>query len=558
MKNLLILCVALLGLCTGALCSVVPADEWRDTWKMDSTAESLQLFPGTIQLDHTGTFINTVPGGNPDSVIKGSWRLSGDTLWLSSAQWDTTQYALARALDRRALSLQTAAGQITWLRSAVYKPEAYDWTSIPRGMIGILGLLFICWLASNNRRHINWRLVASGIGLQILLGALILHMPLVKDLFEGVSGAFVELLKFTEAGTKFLFTDKLGAYTDSFGVIFAFQILPVIVFFSALTSLLYYFGILQKIVMGFAWLLSKVMKLSGAESVSAAGNIFLGQTEAPLLIKPYLPNMNRSELLTVMVGGMATIAGSVFAAYVGFLGGNSPEEKARFAMHLLTASVMAAPAGLVAAKMLFPQTEEIDANLSVSKEKLGANVLDAVSNGTTEGLKLAVNVGAMLLVFIAFIAMFNYLIGDLLGAKTGLNLWVEEFTNGRMEKFSLEFIFGILFAPIAWLLGVPGDDVLQVGRLLGEKTVLNEFIAYTSLASVKSEGLFMYNKSIIISTYALCGFANFSSIGIQIGGIGTLAPGKRETIARLGLRALLGGTIATFLSATVAGMLTGF
>jgi CNT family concentrative nucleoside transporter len=433
-------------------------------------------------------------------------------------------------------------------------PPPFSFMNIVRGFIGILFVLALCWLLSSNRKAIDWRLVGAGVLIQLVFAVLVLKVPGVSVGFQWVANVFVEILGFTKAGTVFLFS-SLGIPTDNFGVIFAFQVLPIIVFFSAITSLLYYLGILQRIVYGFAWVMSKTMRLSGAESLAAAGNIFLGQTEAPLLVKPYLEKMTKSEILCLMGGGMATIAGSVFGAYVGFLGGDDPEQTRLFAKHLLTASIIAAPGAIVAAKMLLPETEEINPDLKVPKDKIGVNALDAITNGATEGTRLAVNVGVMLLVFIAFIKGINFFIGDFIGAQTGLNEWVAESTDGKFSQFSLEYIFGILFAPVAWLLGAASEDMLIVGQLLGEKTIINEFVAYESLGQVKDAGVLGNYKSIIIATYALCGFANISSIGIQIGGIGALAPGQRKTLSKLGVKALIVGTMAAFLTASIAGML---
>ncbi|WP_394805721.1 NupC/NupG family nucleoside CNT transporter [Nonlabens ulvanivorans] len=309
----------------------------------------------------------------------------------------------------------------------------------------------------------------------------------------------------------------------------------------------------------FAWVMSKTMRLSGAESLAAAANIFIGQTEAPLVVKPYLDKMTKSEILCLMVGGMATIAGGVLAAFIEFLGGTDPIAKAEFARHLITASIMSAPAAIVMAKMLFPETDtdKIDRKLDISKEKIGSNVLDAISRGTTDGLKLAVNVGAMLLVFTAIIAVVNWFLGDLIGAPSGLNDLIVDATDGRYQKFSMQYILGNLFAPIAWIIGVPAADIVAVGQLLGEKTILNEFFAYASLSKLKAAGVLTNYRSIVISTYALCGFANFASIGIQIGGIGVLAPSQRKTLAAFGIKALIGGTCAALLTATIAGMLFG-
>lgn len=432
---------------------------------------------------------------------------------------------------------------------------------ILRGLLGIGFLIGVCYLFSNNRRAIDWKLVFSGLALQIIFALLVLRTPFVYNGFQWVGNFFVQIIQFTDAGSAFV----LGVWPNNtqvidgeannvfnVGFIFIFKVLPTIIFFSALTSVLYYLGVLQKIVYVFAWVMSKTMRMSGAESLSAAGNIFVGQTEAPLLIKPYLASMTKSEMLCVMTGGMATIAGGVMAAYVQFLGGSDMEQQRLFATHLLAASVMSAPAAIVAAKMLFPQTEEVDRTVQVSKERIGTNVLDALSNGTTDGLKLAANVGAMLISFIAVMAMLNYIFSDMIGAWTGLNEVIASRTS--YEGLTLQYIFGVVFAPVAWMLGTPTSDMMLVGQLLGEKTVLNEFVAYGTLGSMKEAGGMEY-KSIIIATYALCGFSNFSSIGIQIGGIGALAPAQRSNLASLGLRALLAGTIACFFTAAVAGML---
>jgi CNT family concentrative nucleoside transporter len=297
------------------------------------------------------------------------------------------------------------------------------------------------------------------------------------------------------------------------------------------------------------------MNLSGAESLAAAGNIFLGQTESPLLIKPYLNKMTRSELLCIMSGGMATIAGGVLAAYIGFLGGDDIVQRTFFAKHLLAASVMSAPAAVVAAKILMPETKEVNKDMRIGSHNIGDNALEAITNGTTDGLKLAVNVGAMLLVFIAIVAMINSFLSDFIGDITGLNIWVQEFTNGQYTGFSMEFILGYTLAPITWLMGVANEDIFLVGQLLGEKTILNEFVAYVSLGDLMAEGKFSSEKSIIIATYILCGFSNFASIGIQIGGIGSLAPSRRGDLSRLGFRALIGGTMASLFTAVIVGML---
>lgn len=440
----------------------------------------------------------------------------------------------------------------------VIPSKGFSFYSLLRGLIGLVFLLFICYLLSAKKKAIDWKLVATGLGLQIIFALLVLKVNFVATGFDIISKKIVEFLALSDKGAEFLF-GGLVTNTDTFGYIFAFKVLPTIVFFSAFTSLLYYLGILQKFVYVFAWVMSKTMRLSGAESLAAAANIFIGQTEAPLVVKPYLEKMTKSEILSLMVGGMATIAGGVLAAFITFLGGDSDAEKVIFTKHLLTASIMSAPAAIMIAKMLYPQTEhdKIDSNLKISKDKIGTNILDAISRGTTDGLKLAVNVGAMLLVFTALMAVLNWFTGDLIGKYTGLNDLIASSTNGRYTNLSMQYILGNIFAPIAWLIGVPFEDIRAVGQLLGEKTILNEFFAYASLSKMKATNLILNHRSIVIATYALCGFANFASIGIQIGGIGVLAPSQRTNLARFGIKALIGGTVAALLTATVAGMIIG-
>ncbi len=435
------------------------------------------------------------------------------------------------------------------------KPQAgFTINSLLRGMLGMLVLILIAWIFSTDRKNISWRVVGIGLAAQAILAIGVLKVPFIQAMFEFVGKIFVKILAFSSAGAEFLLGNLLDVNT--YGYIFAFQILPTIVFFSALTSVLFYLGIIQKVVYGLAWVMTKAMKISGAESLSVAGNIFLGQTESPLMIKAYLDKMNKSEILLVMIGGMATVAGGVLAAYIGFLGGNDPVLRLEFAKHLLAASVMAAPGAVVVSKILCPQTEKVNKDVTVSKDKVGTNFLDAMSNGTTEGLKLAANVAAMLLVFVAFIAMFNFIVGKI-GMWTHLNPLITELTNGQYNSLSLEFILGYAFAPLMWLIGVGADDITFVGRLLGEKLIMSEFIGYMSLAELKASGIFSEQKSIIMATYMLCGFANFASIGIQIGGIGSLAPNQRKQLSKFGLRALLGGTIASLLSATMVGIIMG-
>jgi len=424
-----------------------------------------------------------------------------------------------------------------------------------RGLLGVMVLLLICYAVSEHRKRIDWKLVVTGLLLQFIFALLVLKVPMVKSMFEGIASIFVVFLDFTKEGSRFLFGKEMIDNIPTHGYIFAFQVLPTVLFFSAFTSLMYYLGILQKIVYGIAWVMNRTMRLSGAESLSTAGNIFLGQTEAPLLIKPYLAKMTRSEILCVMVGGMATIAGGVLAAYVGFLGGTDPVQQQLYATHLLSASIMSAPAAIVATKMILPEVhpEHVNHDIEVSKEKIGANMLEAIANGTSDGLKLAVNVGAMLIVFTALIYMVNYTLQHSLGNWFGLNEYVNTLTAGKYTSFSLQFILGSVCAPMAWLLGVPSTDMMYAGQLLGEKTILNEFYAYATMGGLKINGL-MSERGLIICTYALCGFSNFASIGIQIGGIGALEQNQKSKLAQLGIKALIGGTIACFLTAAIAGL----
>lgn len=426
--------------------------------------------------------------------------------------------------------------------------------SLIRGILGMSTILVLAYFLSSNRKKIAWRTVLGALSIQLLIAVLVLKVSAAQAVIGFIGKMFIKVLNFTEVGSVFMFGNLIDQ--ENMGFMFAFQILPTIVFFSALSSILYYYGVIQIVVKGFAWFMTRLLKLSGAESLSATGNIFLGQTESPLLIKAYLDKMTKSEILLVMVGGMATIAGGVLAIYIKFLGGNDPVEQILFAKHLITASVMAAPGAIVLSKLLIPQTEKVSESVEVSKDKIGTNVLDAITNGTTDGVRLAVNVGAMLLVFIAFMALLNFVflkIGDL----TSLNSLIANITNNRYDTLSLQFILGYSMAPLMWLIGVPTPDITLVGQLLGEKIILNEFIAYTSLRDLMAAGAFTNQKSVIIATYILCGFANFSSIGIQLGGIGALAPSKRTMLSKLGFRALLGGALASVLSATIIGMILG-
>lgn len=422
-----------------------------------------------------------------------------------------------------------------------------------RGLLGLSVLILIGYILSQNRKAINWRTVGIGLLAQIILALGVIKIPFVKSIFEYVGQIFVLILDFTKAGSTFLLGGMMNV--ESFGFIFLFQVLPTIVFFSALTSLLFYLGIIQIIVKGFAAVFTRLLNVSGTESLSVAGNIFLGQTESPLMIKAYLEKMTKSEILLVMIGGMATVAGSVMAAYISFLGGDDPVMRLEFAKHLLAASVMAAPGAIVISKMLYPETSPIDKSIQVSHDTIGSNILDAISNGTTEGVKLAANVGAMLLVFIAFIAMINHILGWV-GDVTMLNDVI--ISHSQYDKLSLETILGLVFSPLMWLIGVGQQDVLAMGQLLGIKLAASEFVAYTQLAELKNINNPIHlveQKSVIMATYMLCGFANFASIGIQIGGIGALAPGQRKTLSEFGLKAVIGGTIASLLSATIIGVM---
>lgn len=443
--------------------------------------------------------------------------------------------------------------------------EGFSLTSLWKGILGMFVLVVIAFLFSSNRMAINWKKVGIGLSLQLLIAIGVLKIGFIQSIFDFVGEIFIQILEYTKAGSGFLFGDMINL--TEFPYIFAFQVLPTIIFFSALTSLLFYLGIIQKVVKLLAIVLSKFLGISGMESLSVAGNIFLGQTEAPLLIKAYLEKMNRSEILLVMIGGMATVAGAVLAAYIGFLGAGDKEMELVFAKHLLAASVMAAPGAIVISKILYPQTEEVNTDVTVSQEKIGSNVLDALANGTTEGLRLAVNVGGMLLVFVAVIAMINGILGGI-GGFDGIEYFGWHFTslnemiaaNTAYDSLSLQFILGYLFAPLMWLLGVPSEDMTLMGQLLGIKLAASEFVAYIELADLKniaSTTHLAYNKSVIMATYMLCGFANFASIGIQIGGIGSLAPGQRKTLSEFGIKALIGGTIASLMSATIAGMIIG-
>lgn len=533
------------------------AQELEKKWQLSSSeSDYLELKKGGYELKISS-----------DSITqKGDYLVQDNFLFLfeNGSDAPTKRFTITSKSDSL-LTLKSKDKAYSFFSSNKIKPiqnqakliasDGFSITSLWKGMLGMLSLLALAFVFSANRKAINWKTVGIGIFAQLILAIGVLKVTFVKNIFEFVGGLFVKVLDFTRAGSEFLLGGMMNV--DNFGFIFLFQVLPTIIFFSALTSLLFYLGIIQIVVKGLAMLLTKILGISGAESLSVAGNIFLGQTEAPLMIKAYLEKMNKSEILLVMVGGMATVAGGVLAAYIGFLGGNDPVLRLEFAKHLLAASVMAAPGAIVVSKMLFPQTEAIDTNVEVSKEKIGSNILDAIATGTTEGLKLAANVAAMLLVFIAFIAMINYTLGWI-GGWSGLNEVIA--ANTPYSKFSLETILGIVFAPLMWLIGVAQEDVMLMGQLLGIKLAASEFVGYIQLAELKNAANaihFTYDKSVIMATYMLCGFANFASIGIQIGGIGSLAPGQRKTLSEFGLKAVIGGSLASLLSATIAGMIIG-
>ncbi len=421
------------------------------------------------------------------------------------------------------------------------------------GLFGLAVLIGIAWLFSNNRRSVDWRLVATGILLQIGFAAIVLLVPGGRDVFDWLGQGFVKVLSFVNEGSNFIFGGLMD--TSKVGFIFAFQVLPTIIFFSALMGVLYHLGVMQAVVRAMAWAITKVMNVSGAETTSVCASVFIGQTEAPLTVRPYIPRMTESELITMMIGGMAHIAGGVLAAYVGMLGGSDPVQQAFYAKHLLAASIMAAPATLVVAKLLIPETGTplTRGTVKMEVEKTTSNVIDAAAAGAGDGLRLALNIGAMLLAFIALIALLNAPL-TWLGEVSGLQAMLGKPTD-------LSTLLGYLLAPIAWVIGTPWADATTVGSLIGQKVVINEFVAYTELAKVVNgqvPGMMLSDEGRLIATYALCGFANFSSIAIQIGGIGGLAPERRADLARFGLRAVLGGSIATFMTATIAGVLTHF
>jgi concentrative nucleoside transporter, CNT family len=503
----------------------------------------------TLQLLENGKF------QNDDTLLlratSGTWTKKGELLFFQYAVNDSIEGTIHAEIiysSSNKLSLSVNGKRFSYHdEDSSSKNPGISFLSILRGIFGLIILFIIGYLFSKNRKAIDWKLVLKGTLLQVVLAILILKVPFVSNIFDFLAKAFARVIEFAHNGALFLFGQ--GDTMPSMMKNFAFWILPSVIFFSALSSLLYYFGILQFVVKGMAWVMKRVLGISGAESVAAAANIFIGQTEAPLLVKPYLARMTKSEILCLMVGGMATIAGGVLAAVIGILGEGDAAKELFYAKHLLTASIMSAPAAIVFAKILFPETEKIDTNLEVSKDKIGVNALEAITNGTTDGLKLAVNVGAMLIVFISLVAFANYFLGKI-GEWTTLNDLIA--SGGMYTALSFESISGYILSPFAWLLGVEWQDSMYFGQLLGEKTILNEFIAYPHLGEIQDE---LSQKTIIMSTYVLCGFANIASIGIQVGGIGILVPEKKATLAKFGLIALIGGTLACMSTAVLAGML---
>ena len=502
-----------------------------------------------LELKKDGSFKNS------DTLLstlkKGRWSVDKKTLILSTGSDSTAineKYRIIYSSENK-LTLSKKSIRYSYHDKDSFTGTGVSFLSITKGIFGLLFLFFIAFLFSKNRKNINWSMVAKGTALQVILALLILKVPFVSGIFEWISKGFTKLINFSHDGANFLFRSLGSEQIHPMMMNFMTWILPSIIFFAAISSLLYYFGILQFIVKKLAWVMNKTLGISGAESISAAANIFIGQTEAPLLVRPYLGRMTKSEIMCLMVGGMATIAGGVLAAVIGILGEGDAAKELFYAKHLLTASFMSAPAAIVFAKMLVPETEEIDKNLDVPKEKIGANALEAITNGTTEGLKLAANVGAMLIVFMSLIAFVNYTLGKV-GDWTTLNDLIA--SGGMYSQLSFESIAGYLLAPVSWIMGVEWQDCMYFGQMLGEKTILNEFIAYPHLGQIQDE---LSNKTIIMATYVLCGFANIASIGIQVGGIGILVPEKRSVLAKFGMIALLGGTLACMSTAVLAGML---
>lgn len=437
----------------------------------------------------------------------------------------------------------------------INETAGFSFETLWRGLLGVGVIVLAAYLLSHDRKRIDWKLVGTGLILQLIFALAVIYVPFVGAFFELLGKVFIRLMDFTQAGVNFL----LGPYASKAGgFVFLIHSLPVVIFFSALVSLFYHWGIIQRLVQAFAWLLRKVLNISGAEGLVASGNLFLGMTEAPVLIKNYIPAMNRSEIFLIMVTGMATIAGSLMGTYIGLLSGDDPVQRLFFAKHLISATAMAIPGAIVIAKMIYPQTETVtDQMVDTGNNETKSTALESISSGTSIGVKLMTNIAAMLLVFIALIAMANYILDNLIGHYTGLNAWITEITNGKSTGLTFQFIIGVVMAPFMWLVGVPTGDMMLVGSLLGQKTILNEFVAFVQFQEWKEAGMFISQKSVIMTTYILCGFANISSIGILIGGIGVLAPDKKGLITRLGPAALIGGGLVSILSATLVGMILG-
>ena len=528
--------------------------EWSFNYILpDSITQGENLKPissdDKMFISNDGTFHYKIKKANLHA--KGNWKLEENLLILDYNSPEDTIRSYSISLINESLILNENRINYAFVKNKV-RSIGFSISSFLRGVLGILTLIFIAYLFSKNRKEIDWKLVFKGLAIQILFAILILKVPFVSKGFEFIGKIFTKIISFTQDGTMFLFSSFDSGIIESPLMNFVVMILPTVIFFSALTSLFYYWRVIPRVVYAFAWFMKKTLRLSGPESVAAAGNIFLGQTESPLLIKPYLNKMTMSEIMCLMSGGMATIAGGVLAAYIGFLGGNDPSQQIMFAKHLLAASVMSAPAAVIAAKILYPESEEFEEKLEINNDELGSNALEAISKGTTDGLKLAVNVGAMLLVFIGLMSMANYIMFKI-GDWTSLNVWISNHTP--YSELSFNMILGYIGAPIVWLIGVCKEDMFLVGQLLGEKTVLNEFVAYVSLGEMKSAGLFVQEKSVIIATYILCGFKHLLSIGIQIGGIGAIAPSRKSDLSKLGILALIGGTLACLFTAAIVGML---
>ena len=541
----------------GSIFSQSVEGKWLFENIQDSKGNELFEIQNTDILNITENNFNYSLQAKDNLYAEGSYSLEDDKISFKyNLPTDTLRVYDISLLSNNNLEFRENNVTYKFTKVEVLVPsQGFSITGIVKGITGMFALIFIAFLFSKNRKAINWKTVIIGLIVQLLLAVGVLKVSFIQSIFEFFGKIFVKTLDFTMEGSKFLLGDMMNV--ESFGYVFLFQVLPTVIFFSALTSVLFYLGIIQRFVKALAWALTKLLNISGAESLSVAGNIFLGQTEAPLLIKAYLEKMSKSEILLVMIGGMATVAGGVLAAYIGFLGGEDEVVRLFYAKHLLTASVMAAPGAIVIAKILYPQTEEINTEVHVSQDKIGSNLLDAIANGTTEGLKLAANVGAMLLVFVAFIAMINFGF-EKVGTIGQINSWID--LNTDYDQLSLEFILGYTFYPLMWLIGVAKEDMALMGQLLGIKLAASEFIGYMQLAELKDiTNLvhFKYEKSILMATYMLCGFANFASIGIQIGGIGSLAPGQRKNLSKFGFLALIGGTLASLLSATFAGMIIG-